>query len=163
MTVVLAICVAVTFAVSIYLMLGRELKGIAMGVFLLGHAANLSIIAMSGSPVREGPDPAAQTTQSQAAVHADHADGAANTSTQLVEASAPGIEGEMKHPPILSSHEADPEPLAQMVDPLPQALILTAIVIGFGVMAFLLTLLVVTNRKTRTLEVDDLAKEGREA
>ena len=51
MTMVLAICVAVTFAVSIYLMLGRELKGVAMGVFLLGHAANLSIIAMSGSPV----------------------------------------------------------------------------------------------------------------
>ena len=30
MTMVLAICVAVTFAVSIYLMLGRELKGLAM-------------------------------------------------------------------------------------------------------------------------------------
>ena len=53
MTMVLAICVAVTFAVSIYLMLGRELKGVAMGVFLLGHAANLSIIAMSGSPVHD--------------------------------------------------------------------------------------------------------------
>ena len=37
-----------------------------------------------------------------------------------------------------------------MVDPLPQALILTAIVISFGVMAFLLTLLVVTNRKANT-------------
>ena len=40
MTMVIAICVAVTFGVSIYLMLGRELKGIAMGVFLMGHAAN---------------------------------------------------------------------------------------------------------------------------
>ena len=45
-----------------------------------------------------------------------------------------------------------------MVDPLPQALILTAIVIGFGVMAFLLTLLVVTNRKAGTIEVSDLAE-----
>ena len=51
MTIVLAICVAVIFGVSIYLILDRELKSIAMGVFLLGHAANLSIIAMSGSPV----------------------------------------------------------------------------------------------------------------
>lgn len=132
MTMVLAICVAVTFSVSIYLMLGRELKGVAMGVFLLGHAANLSIIAMSGSPVM---------TQAQQ--------------------EAAGDSSPMKAPPILADQYASEQPLAQMVDPLPQALILTAIVIGFGVMGFLLTLLVVTNRKTNTIEVDDLAKEAR--
>ena len=63
----------------------------------------------------------------------------------------------MKDPPIMVGKYANDDPLAQMVDPLPQALILTAIVIGFGVMGFLLTLLVVTNRKTNTLEIDDLA------
>lgn len=114
MTAVLAICVAVIFSVSIYMLLGRELKGIAMGVFLLGHAANLSIIAMSGSPIT-GP-------------------------------------GQIKAPPILGAGE-------ELVDPLPQALILTAIVIGFGVMAFLLTLIVITAQKTQTLEVDELATE----
>ena len=134
MTMILAICVAVTFSVSIYLMLGRELKGVAMGVFLLGHAANLSIIAMSGSPV--------MTQAQQEAV---------------------GDSSTMKAPPILADQYAGEQPLAQMVDPLPQALILTAIVIGFGVMGFLLTLLVVTNRKTNTLEIDDLAKEARQA
>ena len=43
---------------------------------------------------------------------------------------------------------------------LPQALILTAIVISFAVMAFLLTLIVMTARKTDTLNVDDLATEA---
>ena len=42
MTAILAICVAVLVSTSLYLMLGRELKAVAMGVFLLGHAANLT-------------------------------------------------------------------------------------------------------------------------
>jgi multicomponent Na+:H+ antiporter subunit C len=144
MTMILAICVAVTFAVSIYLMLGRELKGIAMGVFLLGHAANLSIIAMSGSPVG----------QEQPVAHAQHENEAGDAEVHLTAVDSP----DMKDPPILTSHAVVEQPLAQIVDPLPQALILTAIVIGFGVMAFLLTLLVVTNRKTHTIEVDELAQ-----
>lgn len=131
MTLVISICVAVTFGVSIYLMLGRELKGIAMGVFLLGHAANLSILAMSRSPIK--PDATSHTAIQPAAV---------------------------KEPPILTSTKPMADPLATIVDPLPQALILTAIVIGFGVMAFLLTLLVVTSRSAGTINVDDLAQEA---
>lgn len=150
MTMVIAICVAVTFAVSIYLMLGRELKGVAMGVFLLGHAANLSIIAMSGSPVNP--------TEVQAD-KVGHAIEAAANDTDITDVASPA----MKDPPILANHQPVAEPLAQIVDPLPQALILTAIVIGFGVMAFLLTLLVVTSRKARTIEVSELAQEACEA
>ena len=146
MTMVLAITVAVTFAVSLYLMLGRELKGVAMGVFLLSHAANLSILTMSGSPV--------MTQAQQQAEDVAEANGA---SAHLVNSP------EMKDPPILPSPYSNDQPLATMVDPLPQALILTAIVISFGVMAFLLTLLVVTNRKTDTIEVADLAEESRNA
>ena len=139
MTLILAICVAVTFGVSIYMMLGRELLGLAIGVFLIGHAANLSIIAMSGSPV---------------IVH-----------EQMSETP------ELKSPPIVKNSEqahewaeakmADPtfNPLEKdIVDPLPQALILTAIVIGFAVMGFLLTLIVLTQRKAETLDVNELAK-----
>ena len=116
MTIVLAICVAVIFAVSLYLMLGRELKEVAMGVFLLSHAAHLSIIAMSRSPIL--------------------------------------AEGVSKVAPVLSEY-------GEQVDPLPQALILTSIVISFAVMAFLLTLIVLTGRKTETLNLDDLAAEAR--
>jgi multicomponent Na+:H+ antiporter subunit C len=122
MTIVLAICVVVVTAVSLYLLTGRELKSIAMGVFLLGHAANLSIIAMSRSPVIGN--------------------------------------NALKSAPILTDAVNRDAPLNSMVDPLPQALILTAIVIGFAVMAFLLSLLVVTARQTATLDTDDLHKQA---
>lgn len=128
MTFVLAVCVAVCFAVSVYLLLGRDLKGVAMGVFLLGHAANMSILAMSGSPVKD-PDAAAL----------------------------------LKSAPIASYDTPKVDALAGMVDPLPQALILTAIVIGFAVMGFLLTLLVVTARSAKTLELSELSQDPAEA
>ena len=115
MTTVLAVCVAVFVTVSIYLMLSRELKSVAMGVFVLGHGANLAIIAMSGSPVLPG--------------------------------------GGLRNPPILGSSD--------LVDALPQALILTAIVINFAVRGCLLTLLIGTARRTGTLTVDELATQGR--
>lgn len=110
MTILYAIIVGVIFAVSFYLMLGGELKGVCMGAFLLGHGANLAILAAGGSPVG-------------------------------------------KLPPLI----IESLPLSDYVDPLPQVLILTAIVIGFAVQAFLLTLLIVTWRKNHTLELDDLA------
>ena len=112
MTILSALMVAVIFAASTYLMLGRELKGVCMGVFLLGHGANLAIISVSRSPI--------------------------------------GLQ-----PPVLGTY-----PLDRLADPLPQALILTAIVIGFAVQAFLLTLLVITWRRSETLEVRELAAQG---
>lgn len=112
MTLLISIMVGVIFASAVYLMLGRELKGVCMGVFLLAHGANLTLLASSGSPIG-------------------------------------------KLPPVLGASV----PFERLVDPLPQALILTAIVIGFAVQAFLLTLLVVTWRKNQTLELDELAHE----
>jgi len=127
MIAVPALCVGILVAVSLYLLLGRELKGIAMGVFLLSHAAHLSILAMSGSPI----------------VHRTRG---AN---------------DVKAPPILTDRIPLDDPLATMVDPLPQALILTAIVISFGVMGFLLALTVVTGRGAETLDVDELGSRDR--
>jgi multicomponent Na+:H+ antiporter subunit C len=111
MTLLICVMVGVLFAASVYLMLGGELKEVCMGIFLLGHAANLAIIASSGSPIG-------------------------------------------KVPPLLGQGV----PLERLADPLPQALILTAIVIGFAVQAFLLTLLVVTWRRARALELDTLSR-----
>jgi multicomponent Na+:H+ antiporter subunit C len=119
MTLLMAICVAVIFAVSIFLMLSKDLKSIAMGVFIFSHGAHLGILSMSGQPLfREG-----------GAVH-------------------------VKGPPILGTADI-------LVDPLPQALILTSIVISFAVTGFLLTLLVVTQRRSGTLSTVELAREGR--
>jgi multicomponent Na+:H+ antiporter subunit C len=111
LTLLIAITVGVLFATATYLLLSRELKATAMGVFLLGHGANLAILSVSRSPV-------------------------GGTPPVLGEGGA------------LSGTE---------VDPLPQALVLTAIVIGFAVQAFLLTLIVVTWRRMRTLETAELA------
>ena len=134
MTFILAICVAVVFGVSIYLLLGRELKGVAMGVFLIAHAANLCIIAQSGSPV---PSSAAH-----------------QGAREEVEVAV------FKAAPIVPGHGT--ATLDTLVDPLPQALILTAIVIGFGVMGFLLALLVVTGRTTGTLDAGELTQQAEE-
>jgi multicomponent Na+:H+ antiporter subunit C len=115
-TLFLSIVVGVLFAVSVFLMLGRELKEVCMGFFLLSHAANLAIIE------------------------------------------AGRLTGGL-YPPVLG----EGKPAGQLVDPLPQALILTAIVIGFAVQGFLLTLLVVTWRRAGTLDLKELGEESRSA
>jgi multicomponent Na+:H+ antiporter subunit C len=112
MTVLTCIMIGVLFAASVYLMLGGELKEVFMGIFMLGHGANLAVLVSSRSPIG-------------------------------------------RVPPVLTEGIM----LEQYVDPLPQALILTAIVIGFAVQAFLLTMLVVTWRRSRTLDLDELAGE----
>ena len=91
MTVLLAATTAVLFACGTYLLLQRRLSRIIIGIGLLGHGANLLLMAAGGRP---GPAP-------------------------------------------LVPEGADPNAYA---DPLPQALALTAIVITFGVTAFLLAL-----------------------
>ena len=108
MTLLTAIMVGILFASAVYMLLGGELKEICMGIFLLGHGANLAIIAVSGSPIG-------------------------------------------KFSPVLGEN-----PIETLVDPLPQALILTAIVIGFALQAFLLTLLVITVRRNRSLAIHTL-------
>jgi len=58
--------------------------------------------------------------------------------------------------PIFSpGHEND---MARMVDPVPQALVLTAIVIGFGVTAVALSLVIRLYRHHNTLRIDEIKK-----
>jgi multicomponent Na+:H+ antiporter subunit C len=58
-------------------------------------------------------------------------------------------------PPLVPEGAVQPE--APFADPLPQALILTAIVISFGVLAFAIALV---HRVYQTLRVDDLDQIG---
>ncbi|MDA3962127.1 MAG: NADH-quinone oxidoreductase subunit K [Planctomycetota bacterium] len=50
-----------------------------------------------------------------------------------------------------------------IADPLPQALVLTAIVIGFGVLAFLLALSYRVQRSANSDDIDIIAKQGNHA
>lgn len=112
MTLLISMVVGVLFAASVYMLLGRELKEVCMGFFLLSHAANLAILEAGRAPG--------------------------------------GL-----FPPVLGAGH----PIDQLADPLPQALVLTAIVIGFAVQGFLITLLVVTWRRSGTLDTRELAHE----
>lgn len=58
--------------------------------------------------------------------------------------------------PFITKDSIDP---ALVTDPLPQALILTAIVIGFAVMAFVIALLQVFYASRKTDDVDDFIQE----
>lgn len=87
-----AIAVAVLVAGGIYLVLQRDLLRVILGFVLLGHAANLVLLAAGGTDRRQ--------------------------------------------PPFISA-DGDPSGIA---DPLPQAFVLTAIVIAFAITVYLITL-----------------------
>ena len=57
-------------------------------------------------------------------------------------------------PPLVP--EGMTQPVQPFADPLPQALILTALVIGFGVQAFVLVLFKRTYQSTNTDDLDDI-------
>jgi multicomponent Na+:H+ antiporter subunit C len=88
-TVLLVITAGVLCACGTYLVLGRQLSRVVIGIGLLGHGVNIVLVLSGG----DGGDPAFAGGNS-----------------------------------------------AGFADPLPQAFVLTAIVITFGVIAFLLTL-----------------------
>lgn len=111
-----ALLVGVLFGAAVYLILQMSFVRILFGFTLLTHAANVLVLAMSGSP-----------------------DG--------------------KISPIAESGS----PIT--VDPLPQALILTAIVIGFGLSAYLILLLYrmfLDGKTTNASELFDPRKEEHE-
>lgn len=86
-----AIAAGILVAAGVYLIFQRGLVRITIGFVLLGHAANIIVVAAGGMALR-------------------------------------GV-------PLIGSGE-----LAGMADPLPQAFVLTAIVITFGVTVYLLGL-----------------------
>ncbi len=116
MELVLAVVIAALFATGLYTILRRSIVRLAIGLVLIGHAANLVIFTAAGLS-REGP-PILPPGGPDAA-----ADGAAFASA----------------------------------DPLPQALVLTAIVIGFAVLAFTLVLVHRVYFEVASDDVDALA------
>ena len=88
MTTLMAVTAAVLCAAGTYLILGRQLSRLVIGIAMLGHGVNVLLVLSGGY------------------------------------GGAPAFAGEP----------------SDCTDPLPQAMVLTAIVITFGVIAFLLAL-----------------------
>ncbi len=63
-----------------------------------------------------------------------------------------------ENPPLIKAGSL--EPLAPFANPLPQALILTAIVIGFGLLAFALALAYRSYRELGTVDQDELLEDA---
>jgi multicomponent Na+:H+ antiporter subunit C len=110
MEILLAFLIGGLYAAGLYLMLGRSLGKLIVGLVLLGQAANLLIF----------------------------------TAGRLTRA----------RPPIIP--EGALQPQVPFADPIPQALILTAIVIGFGVLAFALVLVDRTFQTLGTYDIDSM-------
>lgn len=74
--------------------------------------------------------------------------------------------GRYVQPPVLteidSSHEALTRFVESSVDPLPQALVLTAIVIGLAVNVFLATIILHLHRHFKTVNMDEIGRLKRE-
>ena len=111
----LALLIGLIFAAGTYLIQQNSFVKVLFGFALLGHGANLTIIAMAGSPWGK--------------------------SAPLVQAVGDGV---------------------ARVDPLPQALILTAIVIGFAVTAYMTVLFYRLFLDYRSTRVDSIFEAERE-
>ena len=110
MNVLLVVTAGVLCACGTYLLLGRQLSRIIIGIGLLGHGINILLVLSGG-------------------------DGGA---------------------PAFVGGDID-----RFADPLPQALVLTAIVITFGVIAFLLALAYRSWQITDDDEVEDDVEDRR--
>jgi multicomponent Na+:H+ antiporter subunit C len=115
MTGLLVVAAGVLCACGTYLVLGRQLSRVIIGIGLLGHGVNLLLVLSGG----DGGDPAFAGPDTTAA-------------------------------------DVD-----RFADPLPQAFVLTAIVITFGVVAFLLALAHRSWRLTADDEVEDDIEDRR--
>jgi multicomponent Na+:H+ antiporter subunit C len=107
MTLLISISIGVLYAAGAYMLLGRSLLRMVIGLALLGHATNLLVFTIA-NPV-------------------------------------------IGHPPLIEAGEKTLEP--PYTDPLPPALVLTAIVIGFGLISYTIVLL---KRAYHSLDSDQL-------
>ncbi|MEQ8821272.1 MAG: sodium:proton antiporter [Sumerlaeia bacterium] len=122
-------------SVALYLIMRRSVFEVVLGLSMLGNASFLALVTISGWEVQTHPPILVETVRQQEAAGA------------IEEAFDDGdSKGEHKE-------FAPPE---YYVDPLPQALILTAIVISFGVTSFAIVLAARGYEENATLEVGEL-------
>lgn len=130
MTLILSCLVAILFGAGIYLLLRRNLFEVLLGVGLMSQGVNVMILTVSGWKETARPPLIIEEPIQAAGAEA----GQAALYVSRVNTAA-------------------------YVDPLPQALILTAIVIGFGLLSYLMVLLVRARENYESLEIGEESGE----
>ncbi|MEX0702702.1 MAG: NADH-quinone oxidoreductase subunit K [Planctomycetales bacterium] len=150
METILAILVGALYAGGVYLVLRRSVVKLLIGLAILSHAANLLIFTAGGLTPRAKPPLVAE----------EHPPDAAGPAPAIKPPSGAAIDPAdpvEPHPEPAGvarpADEASPRAPPATADPLPQALILTAIVISFAVLAFSLALM---QRAYQAVGTDDL-------
>jgi multicomponent Na+:H+ antiporter subunit C len=131
MTFLLAVAIGVLYAAAVYMLLRRSIAKLLIGIALLGHATNLLVFVAGGS-TRLALPPVLPEEQ------------------VAPESEPPRTKAVLAPPFVLPRTPIDK---AAYADPLPQAMVLTAIVISFGFLAFVVTLL---SRNAGHLTSDDV-------
>lgn len=175
---VFCVVVGLFFAASIYLMLSPHLVRILLGVSILGNAVNLLIftagrlteaappvLAATGAHAPETRRPPTEPAPQGDGVNALGAapDGGASAlpTTEPIAPSGPAADGGPNAASDLAGQITDA--FSATANPLPQALILTAIVISFSIFAFLLVLAFRASQALDTDSIDDMRAAEPEA
>lgn len=151
MEAVFCVLVGLFFAVSIYLMLSAHLVRILIGVSILSNAVNL-LIFTAGRLTEAAPPVLAEA----GAKLEDPSARAASATLGMplpIEPIAPEATVPM---PSGTAAQVAADAFAATANPLPQALILTAIVISFSIFAFLLVLAFRAYQSVGTDLVDEM-------
>ncbi len=136
MTLLSSLLVTLFFSTGFYLMMRRNVFEILLGATFMSYATFVLLLTLSGWSADTVPPFVPEKDYT------------------LVKSSEPLIEGET----TAEKFQDEAKPF-NPVDPLPQALILTAIVINFGVTGFLIILVARGVQETNSIEFSELPRE----
>jgi multicomponent Na+:H+ antiporter subunit C len=145
---ILSLVVGLFFAAGIYLILSRQLVRVLLGVSILGNGVNL-LIFTAGRLTEAAPPVLASNTS---VAHAGGGVMARATAAQT----GPLPSTDPATGEVLGGAAAAAAGESIVANPLPQALILTAIVIAFSIFAFLLVLTFRAYQSLGTQDVNEM-------
>lgn len=156
MELLLALVVGTLYASGIYLLLKRRLAQIIVGLSMLANASNLLIFTSAGLTRDNAPIVVARAADAQApTLPVTPAVG----TQPVMPPEQPPVSVAENNPDAFTERPAPP-PEQRFADPVPQSLVLTAIVIGFGVLAFSLVLAHRVHLSAGTDDVDSITARG---
>jgi len=153
METVMCVVVGLFFAAGIYLILSRHLVRVLLGVSIFGNAVNLLIFTAGRLTTAAPPVLSSKVANQPQIPHTAEAIRTAETQAAMIAPDAPVRGHEAVDFVQAAAAAGGTTANLSTANPLPQALILTAIVIAFSIFAFLLVL---AFRAYQTLGTDNV-------